>query len=107
LFNEHNPDDEAIGSCTSLDLRVRPDAVIVVGTSLQVPGVRRIVRAMCAVTTGERNGVNIWINTDPPPKNRGPLDCWDQVVKGPCDEIARHAAMPYRTVSVRVMRGFA
>jgi NAD-dependent histone deacetylase SIR2 len=63
LFNEHNPDDEAIGSCTSLDLRVRPDAVIVVGTSLQVPGVKRIVRAMCAVTKGERNGVNIWINT--------------------------------------------
>jgi NAD-dependent histone deacetylase SIR2 len=52
LYNEHNPNDEAIGSCTSLDLNVRLDAVIVVGTLLQVPGVKRIVRAMCAVTKG-------------------------------------------------------
>jgi len=50
LYNEHNPDDEAIGSVTREDLRKRPDAVIVVGTTLKVPGVRRIVRDVWCCT---------------------------------------------------------
>jgi NAD-dependent histone deacetylase SIR2 len=94
LYNEHNPDDEAIGSCASLDLRTRPDAVIVVGTTLKVPGVRRIVREMCAVVRDRRDGVTIWINNDPEPVSKDLANCWDIVVKGPCDEVARHAAMP-------------
>jgi NAD-dependent histone deacetylase SIR2 len=94
LYNEHNPDDEAIGSCASLDLRTRPDAVIVVGTTLKVPGIRRIAREMCAVVRDRRDGVSIWINNDPEPIGKDLANSWDIVVKGPCDEIARHAAMP-------------
>jgi NAD+-dependent protein deacetylase SIR2 len=94
LYNEHNPDDEAIGSCASLDLRTRPDAVIVAGTTLKVPGVRRIAREMCAVVRDRRDGVTIWINNDPEPVGKDLANSWDIVVKGPCDEIARHAALP-------------
>ncbi|KAF2182173.1 DHS-like NAD/FAD-binding domain-containing protein [Zopfia rhizophila CBS 207.26] len=93
LYNEHNPDDEAIGSCASLDLRTRPDAVIVAGTTLKVPGVRRIAREMCAVVRDRRDGVTIWINNDPEPMGKDLANCWDLVVKGPCDEVARYAAM--------------
>jgi NAD-dependent histone deacetylase SIR2 len=93
LYNEHNPDAEAIGSCTSADLRTRPDAVIVAGTTLKVPGVRRIVREMCAVVRDRRDGVAIWINNDPEPVGKDLANSWDIVVKGPCDEVARHAAM--------------
>ncbi|KAF2657569.1 DHS-like NAD/FAD-binding domain-containing protein [Lophiostoma macrostomum CBS 122681] len=94
LYNEHNPDDEAIGSCTSLDLRTRPDAVIVAGTTLKVPGVRRIAREMCAVVRDRRDGVTIWINNDPEPLGKDLANSWDIVVKGPCDAIAHEAAMP-------------
>jgi NAD-dependent histone deacetylase SIR2 len=94
LYNEHNPDDEAIGACASLDLRTRPDAVIVAGTTLKVPGVRRIAREMCAVVRDRRDGVTIWINNDPEPVGKDLANSWDIVVQGPCDEIARHAAMP-------------
>lgn len=94
LYNEHHPDDEAIGSCTSSDLRTRPDAIIVAGTTLKVPGVRRIVREMCAVVRDRRDGVTIWINNDPEPVGKDLENSWDIVVKGPCDEVARHAAMP-------------
>lgn len=94
LYNEHHPDDEAIGACTSTDLRTRPDAVIVAGTTLKVPGVRRIVREMCAVVRDRRDGVTIWINNDPEPVGKDLENSWDIVVKGPCDEVARHAAMP-------------
>jgi NAD-dependent histone deacetylase SIR2 len=93
LYNEHNPDDEAIGSCVSADLRTRPDAVIVAGTTLKVPGVRRIVREMCATVRARRDGMTIWINNDPEPMGKDLADLWDLVVQGPCDEVARHAAM--------------
>jgi NAD-dependent histone deacetylase SIR2 len=93
LYNEHNPDDEAIGAVTKEDLRKRPDAVIVVGTTLKVPGVRRIVREMCATVRDRRGGVTIWINNDPPPVSKDLEDCWDIVVQGTSDAVAGHAAM--------------
>ncbi|KAL5383578.1 hypothetical protein PMIN02_009562 [Paraphaeosphaeria minitans] len=93
LYNEHNPDDEAIGACSKADLRTRPDAVIVVGTTLKVPGVRRIVREMCATVRDRKDGMTIWINNEPEPKCKELENIWDLVVQGPCDEVARHAAM--------------
>jgi NAD-dependent histone deacetylase SIR2 len=89
LYNEHNPDEEAIGAVVSSDLRSRPDAVIVVGTSMKIPGVRRIVREMCGVVRGRRDGLAIWINRDPPPVGKEFEDCWDLVVKGSSDTVAR------------------
>lgn len=91
LYNEHNPDDEAIGSVTSADLRARPDALIVVGTTLKVPGVKRIAREMCKTVRDRKNGLAVWVNNDPPPP--GKEFEWDLVVEGPCDEVARLAAM--------------
>lgn len=93
LYNEHNPDAEAIGSVTRADLRSRPDAVIVAGTTLKVPGVRRIAREMCNVVRDRRDGVAVWINNDPEPTGKDLENCWDLVVRGPCDEVAKHAAM--------------
>lgn len=93
LYNEQNPDDEAIGSCAATDLRMRPDAVIVAGTTLKVPGIRRIAREMCKTVRDRKDGVAIWINNDPEPLGVDLKDAWDLVVTGPCDEVARHAAM--------------
>ena len=93
LYNEYNPDEEAIGAVTRADLRSRPDAVIVVGTSLKIPGVRRIVREMCGVVRGRRDGVAIWINNAPAPLGKEFENCWDLVVQGSSDEVARQARM--------------
>ena len=89
LYNEHNPDDDAIGAVVGSDLRARPDAVIVVGTSMKIPGVRRIVREMCGVVRGRKNGLAVWVNRDAPPTGKEFEDCWDLVVKGPSDEVAK------------------
>lgn len=94
LYNEQNPDDEAIGSCAATDLRMRPDAVIVAGTTLKVPGIRRIAREMCNTVRDRKDGVAIWINNDPEPLGVDLKNAWDLVVTGPCDEVARHAAIP-------------
>jgi len=93
LYNEHNPDDEAIGFVMKADLRARPDAVIVVGTSMEIPGVKRFVRTICGVVRARRDGVAIWINRGPPPIAKEFDGCWDLVVAGACDEVARLAKM--------------
>ncbi|KAL9007143.1 MAG: hypothetical protein Q9188_000077, partial [Gyalolechia gomerana] len=93
LYNEHNPDDEAIGTVVSSDLRGRPDAVIVVGTSMKIPGVRRIVREMCGVVRAKRDGLAVWVNHDPPPVGKEFDDCWDLVVKGSSDDVANFVKM--------------
>lgn len=93
LYNEHNPDEEAIGRVVTADLRARPDALIVVGTSLEIPGVKRIVKEMCGVVRGRKNGLAVWINRSPPPMVNGFEDCWDLVVAGDCDRVAEKADM--------------
>ena len=93
LYNEGNPDEDAIGSVVTADLRSRPDAIIVVGTSLEIPGVKRIVREMCKVVRGRRDGVAVWINRGPPPVAKEFEDCWDLVVAGDCDKVALRANM--------------
>ncbi|KAL1998701.1 hypothetical protein VTN02DRAFT_5715 [Thermoascus thermophilus] len=92
LYNEHNPDEEAIASVMNADIRSRPDALIVVGTSLKIPGVRRLVKDMCTVVRSRRNGVTMWINNEPP-SGREFEDCWDLMVKGDCEEVARLAGL--------------
>ncbi|KAI9722801.1 MAG: hypothetical protein M1828_004497 [Chrysothrix sp. TS-e1954] len=93
LYHEHNPDDEAIGAVTKADLRARPDAVIVVGTSLKIPGVRRIVREMCGIVRDRRDGLTVWLNSDAPPARKEFENCWDLVVKGAADEVAEKASL--------------
>ncbi|KAK7969622.1 hypothetical protein PG988_008695 [Apiospora saccharicola] len=82
LYNEYNPDEEAIANVVKADTRSRPDAVIVVGTSMKIPGVRQIVRNMCKVTRERKDGIAVWINLDPEPAGAELRDCWDIVSYG-------------------------
>ncbi|KAH6898489.1 DHS-like NAD/FAD-binding domain-containing protein [Thelonectria olida] len=94
LYHEYNPDEEAIGNVSSADLKSRPDAVIVVGTTLKVPGTRRLVKELCQVARSRKNGLTAWINVDAEPKGVEFKDCWDIVVRSKCDNVARLAALP-------------
>lgn len=94
LYNEFNPDEDAIGNVMRADLRARPDAVLVVGTTLKVPGTRRLVKQLCQVARGRKDGLTAWINIDSEPKVPDFKDCWDLVVKSKCDNIARLVALP-------------
>ncbi|RPB14949.1 DHS-like NAD/FAD-binding domain-containing protein [Morchella conica CCBAS932] len=94
LYNEFNPDAEAIGAVTKADLKSRPDCLIVVGTSLKVPGVRRIVREMCGVVQDYRGGMTVWINEDDPPTGKEFEGAFDLIVRGDCEKVAKTASMP-------------
>lgn len=63
LYNEGNPDAEAIGSVTEDDLTSRPDGLVVAGTTLKIPGVKRIVKEM-AQAVHAAHGAVIWMNVD-------------------------------------------
>ncbi|KND95153.1 NAD-dependent protein deacetylase hst4 [Tolypocladium ophioglossoides CBS 100239] len=94
LYNEYNPDEEAIGNVARADLKARPDAVLVVGTTLKVPGTRRLVKELCQVTRGRKDGFTAWINIDAEPKGIEFKDCWNLVVRSKCDNVARLAELP-------------
>ncbi|KAM3071385.1 hypothetical protein ACMFMG_008979 [Clarireedia jacksonii] len=93
LYNEYNPDEDAIGAVSAADLKKVADAVIVVGTSLKIPGIRRLVKEMCKETRDRRGGFTAWINLEGEPGLEF-KDCWDLVVRGKCDEVAQYAALP-------------
>ncbi|CAI4216271.1 unnamed protein product [Parascedosporium putredinis] len=78
LYNESNPDEDAIGNVSMADLRNRPDAVLVVGTSLKIPGVRRLVKEFCQVTRGRRDGFTA---------GPGPAPRWDDKDTGEAAEL--------------------
>ncbi|KAI1119633.1 DHS-like NAD/FAD-binding domain-containing protein [Nemania sp. NC0429] len=94
LYNEYNPDEEAIANVFRADLRARPDAVIVVGTSMKIPGVRNMVKDMCKKTRDRRDGITAWINLDPEPSGIDLKNCWDLVVRGRCDDVASLVHLP-------------
>ncbi|GAP84916.2 putative dhs-like NAD FAD-binding domain-containing protein [Rosellinia necatrix] len=94
LYNEYNPDEEAIANVFRADLRTRPDAVIVVGTSMKIPGVRNMVKDICKVTRERRAGMTAWINLDSEPSGTDLKNCWDLVVRGKCDDVASLVHLP-------------
>lgn len=94
LYNEYNPDQDSIGKVCEADLRRVPDAVIVVGTSLKIPGLKRIVRELCQATRAKRDGFTAWINLDPLPQTPDMKDLWDLEVRGKCDDIASLLDLP-------------
>ncbi|KAI1807195.1 DHS-like NAD/FAD-binding domain-containing protein [Daldinia bambusicola] len=94
LYNEYNPDEESIANVVRADIRSRPDAVIVVGTSMKIPGVRNMVKDMCRVTRERKDGITAWINLDPEPTGADLKNCWDLIVRGKCDDVASLVHLP-------------
>ncbi|ORY35391.1 DHS-like NAD/FAD-binding domain-containing protein [Naematelia encephala] len=61
LYGEHHPHGESIGAAVERDLRAKPavDLVLVVGTSLSVPGVKRMVTEFArSVRSSRSNGAS-------------------------------------------------
>ncbi|KAF7719405.1 Uncharacterized protein PECH_004900 [Penicillium ucsense] len=87
LYNEHNPDEEAITSVMNADIKSRPRVLVVAGTSLKIPGVRLLVKNLCKVIRGRKDGVTMFISNEPP-VGKEFEDCFDLVVQGSTDQVA-------------------
>lgn len=93
LYNEASPESEEVGTVSAADLARVPDAVIVVGTTLKIPGVKRLVTEMCRATRSRRDGFTAFLNIEPP-QGAEFQECWDIVVRGKCDDVAAIVGLP-------------
>ena len=85
LYGEENPKGEMIGELAEKDLGFGPEVVFVVGTTLKVPGARRLITELCRAAKTQ-SGFTVWINRDAPPSGlKLPLDL---ALYGDCDEVA-------------------
>ncbi|ODN78881.1 hypothetical protein L202_04416 [Cryptococcus amylolentus CBS 6039] len=86
LYGEDHPEGEAIGKVVAKDLKT-VDCLVVCGTSLSVPGVKRVVKEM-AKSAKSRGGAKgrgeirtVFVNDEPPSKGaewEGLFDVWVQ-----------------------------
>ncbi|WVQ99874.1 hypothetical protein IAU59_007017 [Kwoniella sp. CBS 9459] len=98
LYGEEHPQGELIGQAVERDLK-SVDALLVVGTSLSVPGVKRIVKEMSKVIhsklakkRGKKVGGSVvYVNDEPPAKPAEWKGVFDYFVQGDIQEfIVKH-----------------
>jgi NAD-dependent histone deacetylase SIR2 len=89
LYHEESRDADAIGRCAQADIKARPDAIIVVSTTLVVPAIQRIARELCGAARTRKKCETVWLNIDPPPKQKDLSDLWSMSIIGTCDELAK------------------
>ncbi|KAJ3339671.1 hypothetical protein HDU93_007897 [Gonapodya sp. JEL0774] len=94
LYNEVHERGDLIAHLTTVDLRRRPDLLLVMGTSLKIPGVRRLVRDAARAVHSVRGGVAILVNKTAPGKEWE--DVFDHVVVGDADGVAEEVRIWWR-----------
>lgn len=87
LYNEYHPEGDIISEMVNRDLKSNPDALLIVGTSLKIPGVRQMVKQFAAKVRSKK-GFVIWINNDLPAQNiKKLINGCDLIVLGDCQNI--------------------
>ncbi|ORY01868.1 DHS-like NAD/FAD-binding domain-containing protein [Basidiobolus meristosporus CBS 931.73] len=66
LYNEHHPQGDHIGQLSAFDIRRNPDLLIIMGTSLKVSGIKKLVKEMAGRVHESKIGKVIYINRVPP-----------------------------------------
>ena len=65
LYGENNSDELAVEAVFKHDLQKGPDAIIVIGTCLKVPGARMLAKEFCCMAKARRRpGITLWINKE-------------------------------------------
>jgi len=88
LYGEKNPNDTEFGAISLRDLGKGPDTVIIAGTSLKIPGARRLAKEFCRAAKEQKGGVTIWINKEWPSLGKDFEGLLDYIVCGDCDTAA-------------------
>lgn len=87
LYNEIHPEGESIADIISKDLKGRPDCLIIVGTSLKIPGVRTMSKKFARQIHNSK-GIVLWFNRELPSHSiRDFVEFIDLIVVGDCQDI--------------------
>ncbi|KAL7421818.1 NAD-dependent deacetylase hst3 [Cryptotrichosporon argae] len=73
LYDEPHPLGDDIGALQAYDMRRNPDILLIMGTSLKVHGLKRLVKDFARVVH-ERKGIVVFVNATPPGKE------WEGVI---------------------------
>ena len=78
LYGEDNPSADTIAKCVTVDLRAKPDLLLICGTSLKVHGLKNLVRECAKSTHSKKSGTVIFVNRTPPAASvwRDFIDFW-------------------------------
>ncbi|RUS20902.1 DHS-like NAD/FAD-binding domain-containing protein, partial [Endogone sp. FLAS-F59071] len=74
LYNEHHPHGERIGELQAMDLKKRPDILIVMGTSLKIVGLKKFVKEAAKVVHAQKKGKVVFVNRTEPSKE------WEDII---------------------------
>lgn len=95
LYNEEHPESEGIGRVVESDILTNSDLLIICGTTLKIPGVKRIVKEFSKSIeskkqeTGE-GGAIIWLGNEIPSQSIVDyVEYIDLVVLGDCQKFAK------------------
>lgn len=87
LYGENHPQSEILSQGLTNDLRLNPDLLLIMGTSLKVDGVKKLVRNLASIIH-QRNGKVIFINKTPISGSS-----WDKIIDyqvlSDCDNFIR------------------
>ncbi|KAI5779259.1 hst3 protein [Geopyxis carbonaria] len=84
LYGEEHPEAEIVGKLSEADLRAAPDMMIILGTSLKVHGLKRIVKEF-AKAVHAKGGIVVFVNKTPPTESQWG-DVIDYYVDMDCDK---------------------
>jgi len=85
LYGEPHPDDSEILDAVENDLKICPDLVLVVGTTLKIPGALSIATSFCHAAR-KQGGISVWISKEEPASRVRGL--FDYILRGDCDALA-------------------
>lgn len=99
LYNEDHPNGDEIDDIVTYDLRQKPDMLIIMGTTLSIPNLRKYVKMLSDIIHKHR-GLVVWIDKDErawkaAEKSWG-KNIFDHFVVGDIDEWCNRAALYWR-----------
>lgn len=95
LYNEEHPESEGIGRVVESDILTNSDLLIICGTTLKIPGVKRIVKEFSKSIESKKKetgdgGAIIWLGNEIPSQSIVDyVEFIDLVVLGDCQEFAK------------------
>lgn len=90
LYDEQHPLGDDIGDLQTYDLSRNPDLLLIMGTSLKVHGLKRVVKEFAKSVHARKDGLVVFVNATPPSKEwegiidvhvHGQTDVWAEKVE--------------------------
>ncbi|KAI8593362.1 DHS-like NAD/FAD-binding domain-containing protein [Geranomyces variabilis] len=98
LYNEHHSKGEQIANLAAYDIKKHPDLLVIMGTSLNVVGIKRLVKDL-AKSVHERNGIVVFINSTEVGRE------WDNIIdyhiQGATDDVVARLRAETQTLEDR------